>query len=142
MDVTCDDCGSVQPAENGRCELCGASLEEEAERENRRSALSLLVAAVAATVFLCIGPGVIIHIAWFQTWSTGSFAMAYLGFWLVATLLAHKYEPRDDYEFGYFNNPFTLRDDIDRTHFTVGLILFPITIVNGLWVAAFRAVRG
>ena len=141
MDVTCDDCGSIQAASNGRCELCGASLREEETRAHRLSAVKLLFAAVVATSFLCLLPGVIIRHVWFADWSDQSFVLGYISVWVVGSILSNWYEPRDDYEFSYYDNPLTLRDNRDRAHVTVGLALFPMSVVSGLWIGAFKAAR-
>ncbi len=52
--------------------------------------------------------------------------------WAIPALLAlaslgNAYEPRDDYYLGWgrgmVNDPFTLRDDVDRAHVTIGFIV-------------------
>lgn len=140
MEVTCDDCGSVQPATNRQCTLCGASLREEVERGERLSAIKLLFAAIVVTALVCVGPGILIRHLWFGEWSDQQFALAYLAFWVLGSVLARWYQPRDDYEFSYFDNPFTFRDDADRAHFGLGVVLFPISLVSGLWIGVFRSI--
>lgn len=47
----------------------------------------------------------------------GAFAL------LMLALMGHAYEPRDDYYLGwggYYNDPFTLRDNLDRAHVALG----------------------
>lgn len=57
---------------------------------------------------------------------------------VVAMLLGHLYTPKKDYYLGWrtkrhgvFNNPFTLRDDIDRAHFFLGFLIAIPNFVMG-----------
>ncbi len=138
MTVTCDDCGSVQSSTNVRCELCGASLREENERKERGTAIGLGAAAVFATGLLCVGPGVVLRYFVFHAWELPTFVLAYAAVWLLGSVLAQHYTPREDYEFHLFDNPFTYQDDIDRAHVLIGLVFFPMAIVSGLWLSLLR----
>lgn len=48
--LVCDDCGSLNVVSAKRCELCGASLEEEAERRRSGDARVLVPVAIIATL--------------------------------------------------------------------------------------------
>ena len=146
MQVTCDDCGSVQDSANGTCELCNASLSEEEARGKRVSGIALLGGALLATGVFCIAPGLAIKAVKFEAWSAPAFWGPYFAVWVLGAVLSQHYQPKESYEFygwgGYFDNPFSLQDDIDRHHATIGLILFPVGIITGLWIGAFRAFTG
>ena len=139
MKLTCDDCGSVQSEENERCELCGASLSEESDRKERKSAAVLGASALVATGLLCITPGFLLRTFFFHEWSLPVFVLAYAAVWVAGSLAAQHYAPREDYEFQLFDNPFTYQDDVERIHVMMGLVLFPIAVVSGLWVSLFKS---
>lgn len=144
MELTCDDCGSIQSEHNDRCELCGASLHEEAERKAEGSLPALLAAAIVATGLLAVLPAFVIKFLWFSELGWPLFGLAYSGIWVVGIAIGNFYTPKDDYDFGYramggwVDRPFTLKDDRDRAHATAGFILMPMNIVGGLWLAVFR----
>lgn len=148
MRLTCDDCGSVQSEANSVCELCGGSLSEERGRAEARTIVALLASAIIATCVLCLLPGAFIQRMWWLDVPVGMYWGFYLGAWLVGSIVVRFYTPRDDYDVGWghgayrVDNPFTLRDDMDRTHLGVGLLLFPMGIVSGLWVALFNQLFG
>ena len=144
MKLTCDDCGSVQSEHNERCELCGGSLHEEAQRKAEGSLPALLAAAIVATGLLAVLPGVIVKFLWFAPVDDSVFWLGYGAAWVVGIAIGRFYTPKDDYDFGYrimggfADRPFTYRDDRDRAHATTGFILLPMNIVGGLWLAVFR----
>lgn len=144
MQLTCDDCGSIQPDTNARCELCGGSLSEERQRGDQRSLIALLFGTVMATVVFFFVPAVLIHWRYFDDTTPLVFGAGYLLVWLVLTAIGRLYQPQDDYDIGYrgrggyvIDNPFTLRDDRDRAHLGLGLVLFPVNVVGGLWATVF-----
>lgn len=140
MTLTCDDCGSVQPADNTRCELCGASLREEAQRKEEGSLIGLLFAALVTTAFFCVLPGALVRHRFFPDVGIPLFGGGWVAAWLAASALARWYSPRHGYDFGgYYVG---LRQSSDRAHAAVGFLLLPIVIVTGLWGAiAHRLIR-
>lgn len=145
MKVTCDDCGSVQPTRNQRCELCGASLSEELERKEQGSLAGLLFGAVGATLALCVLPGVGIKLYFADHVATSTFVLGYVAVWVIGSALARYFTPKEEYNFGvrvghygFVDNPLSLRDNYDRAHAKAGLVLLPMGIVAGLWGAVLR----
>lgn len=154
-DLVCDDCGTLNPKGARECELCGASLEEEREEAERASLVGLLFGAVVATILSFVGGAVaakllVIYIGeaehfteFASLFGPPKFTIGYSVAWLLAVLLAPLFSPKRDYDFGgKFGNPFSLRDDYDRTHAGIGCILAPLTIVHGLWRKIFERLAG
>ncbi len=150
--ITCDDCGTLNPPNLAQCELCGESLHEEQERAERGNLAILVFFAVCLTALCFALPAVGIFM-YLTQWkeldlSPGLFGAMYLGAWFILGLISTRYEPKSDYDFGwdmgymgYMNNPFSLRDDIDRSHAMVGFILFPVHLVVGSWRAVWHRMR-
>ena len=54
-------------------------------------------------------------------------------------LLGRAYEPREDYYLGWFgglmNDPFSLRDDVDRLHVRLGFMVALPMMLLGAWAS-------
>lgn len=148
MDLTCDNCGSIHPGGDRRCSLCGESLSEEAYRREHGSVVGLLLGAIGATALLFVAPAPLIKAYWFHETDWTIFGAIYVGVWVVGAVVGQIYKPKDDYDLGLVSrmglvdNPLTLRDDYDRSHAVTGLILLPMNIVVGLWIALAARVMG
>lgn len=146
--VTCDDCGTLNVATLQRCELCGESLHEEHERKKQGSLPLLLFAALGLTglCFILPGAGLFMYLTGMREIdiSPGLFGLLYSVTWVVLALLSNHYAPKSHYYFGwdmghggFINNPFTLQDDADRAHASLGMLLFPVHILVGVWRAVW-----
>ena len=132
--VVCDGCGTVNQEGALVCELCRKNLAREAERAQLGNPFVLLLVTLGATGVVFVLPGVILaHMYGRQVW------LVYLAVWVLGSLAGKYYEPKDSYDVGPLDNPFTLKDDMDRMHIGFGLMFIPMNFVTGLWGSMFRA---
>ncbi len=147
--VTCDRCGNIGPVNEARCSLCGDPLREELEAATRPKSWPLplvFIAALATTAGTFLIPGFLLmfYLELFELW----FWAAYSVFWVVALVVGRHYRPKERYDLGWqfggllIDKPFTLRDDRDRAHMGLGMLLFPINFTAAMWEEFYQRASG
>jgi hypothetical protein len=156
-ELTCDDCGTVNPPTRTDCELCGEPLEEEYERQQRGSLPGLLLSAILITLLSFFVTGIVLELLVgfrFRYAPDAPFANGLLGrpqFWTyytagwgVALVLSPLYRPRDDYNVGHplHGDLFSFEDDTSRFHIFLGTLLLPVVLVRESWLAVLARLLG
>jgi hypothetical protein len=156
-ELTCDDCGTVNPPTRTDCELCGEPLEEEYERQQRGSLRGLCLSAVLISVLSFFGTGILLEllVAFRLRYAPDApFANGLLGRphlwkvytagWGAALVLSPLYQPRDDYVIGHplHGDLFSFKDDTSRIHIFLGTLLLPVVLVRESWMAVLARLRG
>ena len=153
-ELTCEECGTINDADNRVCELCGDPLGEERETAEKMSLLILAPLALFTSAVSYAGGAFVFAWGLSSTHSTtgsglmfgldfDAFLVIYSVVWLLLVVVAPMYSPKDNYDFGgIYGNPLSYRDDLDRRHATMGCLLFPLMIVHGLWRQVFERLGG
>lgn len=153
LNLKCNQCGNMNPEGARDCSLCGDTLADEkheiAERKRKMNTALLVPLTLLVTALFVYAPGWVCARLLFSESDPSIVWGVYLAAWALALALGHYFRPKDEYDLGwnmgpmgFWDKPYTLRDDYHRWHAFVGFLLFPVNIVRACWVECWRALTG
>ncbi len=152
MFLVCNQCGNHNPDGAVVCALCNDPLSDEKEQRRKRGLWLQIPSAIVVTASLYLVPAIPIQIflgAHDLLLVGGAFWMFYTGLWAAGFFVSNLYTPKeieklDTGDRGGMTslNPLTAaRQNLDRDHVAIGLLLFPVNLVKACWAPIFANLR-